>query len=294
MKGVEEVLFNPYRYFIVPSEGQYHISHYEGKYDIDKKEMLVNDVFSKMEIQRKEKVQHSGNTYLIYFISKYDERYLLLKLGREKEREIYQEGDVDINDTTIQDYPYVYILMDKKKQIFLIQHLATVFQGTHICANILRTFLNTYATQHKYEIKINPMLIKDNFWKSISTMDSVNVVDFNLESPNLFEGWISTNSFLKEIQKRYNNTSSQFKFKNTKSSLTLKKDNKELKDAVEYISNGGGKWTLNGTKGENSIRAESEQHLQKITTNEDVQEMFRKKDKKAIIMFSEIVDIIKE
>ncbi|MBF4693972.1 hypothetical protein [Fusibacter ferrireducens] len=288
------MLFNPYRYFIVPCNDQISIDYISGKYPIEKKEQLVIDYFSNLKIEIKEKIIYHNKSYWIYSIDAFDDRYQLLKICKEKEIELHEPKERDIEESNVPDFPYVNVLLDTKKQIFLIEHNYLIFEYTGICANIISLFLNEKARFYSYEVTLNPMLVEDDFWASVETFEKINELSMSLNSPNLFEGWLSTNDFLKAIKKKYNNTFSNISLKNKTESLCIEDKNKELKDAIKYIANGGGRWKMIGIKDQERFTFESEKHIQKIIGDDDIQEAFKNKDKKAIQVFGKIVDIIKE
>jgi len=288
------MLYNPYRYFIIPSDNQYHINHIDGKYSIKNKKQLIKDVFNKLAEIKKYRLTYKSKSYLIYYISEFKERYLLLKIGREKNREIHREAEEDIDDVQILDYPYVYIIVDQEKQILLIEHSTQVFKSTEICTRIIQHFFQKFASEYFYEIIMNPMLIEDKFWEAINTFDSLSELEIKLESPNLFEGIKITTEFLNKIKEKYNNTETKIKLKNTQNSLTISRDNEELESAIKYIRNGGGEWTITGKIDSKKDIAKSIEHLQLITCEDDIQLAFENNSSVISTIFSKVKDDFNE
>ncbi|MGV8155185.1 MAG: hypothetical protein ACLKAO_12940 [Alkaliphilus sp.] len=224
------MLFNAFRYFIVPTSTQIHIQHLQSskEYPISNKEQLIKDILTKLKTEIKLTIEHKKKKYLFYHIAQRRERYLLLKLAKEKERELHVEGAFDIENETMQDYPYVYIMLDTTKQIILMQHMKSIFNSTSMGTDIFSYFLNQRTSEYDYEVSINPMLLRDSFWLSIDGLDSIHEVEFTLEAPNLFDGFLNIDDFLKRVKEKYNNTRTTTKLVNNTESLILAKDNIEL------------------------------------------------------------------
>lgn len=288
-------IFNPYRYFIIPSSDQYHIDHYMSEYPLDKKALVISDLFLSDNIGKKHKVTYYNHNFLIYIIKTLKSRYVLLKLAKEKQRELHQEGEFDIEEKVTDDYPYIYIIIDLNNQVILIEHLTTVFNSSFTSQNIIKTFLLEHAAKYHYEIKSHPMLISDSFWESVQKAEAIHELQIKLESPNLFDGMIDINTTLKKIKKKYNNTETNIKLVNNSESLLLQKENEELKSAINYVANGGGDWVMSIQENNHNYDVKSEEHIQIIVMDSDPAENFNDDDSSIIVnLFKEVKDVIND
>lgn len=283
------ILTNPFRYFIVPTNDQMHIGHTIGPYGLNNKHEIVIDFLNDMKTKNKVEVGYRNNKYLLYLISSNSDRFYLLKLAKKKLIDLHIAGDEDVEDMSTPDYPYVYVLIDIKYQLALIEYKSTVFSNTLGTSRILSDILSDFSRKYHFDISLNPMLINDHFWKAIQSSEKIIEAEFTLESPNLFDGIIDIEKHLKGIKDKYNNVKSVFKLCNETGSLKLENTNEELTSTLDYIGNGGGQWKLKVIEGGKSETKESSDHVQKILL-EDVIEDEMNSDSGKIESYIELVE----
>lgn len=264
------ILANPFRYFIVPTNDQMHIGHTIGPYGLNNKHEIVIDFLKDLKIRNKVEIEYRHNEYLLYLISSNSDRFYLLKLAKKKIIDLHIAGDEDVEDLRTPDYPYVYVLIDIKYQLALVEYKSNVFANTLGTSRILSAFLCDFSRKHHFDISLNPMLINDHFWKAIQSSDQIIEAEFSLESPNLFDGIIDIEKHLKGIKDKYNNVKSVFKLCNESGSLKLENSNAELTSTLDYIGNGGGHWKLKVIEGGKSDIKESSDHVQKILLEDNI------------------------
>lgn len=270
-------LFNPYRYFIMLEENnETFFSQSQGPYPYIHKERIIYDFFNKIKSSGYPfEFSFCDKTYHIVHRGQFG-KYNLIKLSISTLKTVHKLLTDDIKSDSIDDNPYVFVIIDTSNQILLIQHDPDVFRQTKTAAKALCEAMNNFTHEYMYEIAVNPMLTREDFWNIVDNNDIVTSVEFELESPNLFEGIIEVSELLKKLRQLYNNTKTKIKLYNRNKSLTLKKDNKELESTIDYASAGGGKWIMTYINQLGKKKAaSSDANIQKIVVEEDVEELFR-------------------
>ncbi len=287
------ILANPFRYFIVPTNDQMHIGHTIGTYGLSNKHEIVIDFLNELEEKNKVEVDYRNNEYLLYLISSNSDRFYLLKLAKKKLIDLHIAGDEDVEDMRTPDYPYVYVLIDTKYQLALIEYKSTVFSNTLGTSRILSAILSNFSREHHFDITLNPMLINDHFWKAIRSSEKIIEAEFALESPNLFDGVIDIEKHLKDIKDKYNNVKSVFKLCNESGSLRLEDTNEELNSTLDYIGNGGGQWKLKVIEGGKPETKESSDHVQKILFEDIIEDEMISDSEKIESYIDQVEDVMK-
>lgn len=289
--------FNPFRYFIVPTSDQGHLDYYMGRYTIDNKSDIVKDYLIGNFEKKKTHFTYRNSEYLLCYNKNYNNRFLVLKFGKRRVRETYEEGEFDIEDKELKEYPYIYMLVDLQKQILLVEHLSKIFDTTHIPAKAFVTYLSIETNKYKYKVNVNPMLIESSFWQAVRVSECVKELQMKLESPNLFDGVIDINEFLGKQKNIYNNTNMEIKLKNKEEQLKIEESNQELKSAVEYIENGGGSWKMQVVSEGMNKSISSIENKQIIRVDDEIEEYLlnEESDEEEIRrIFDSVYDILKD
>lgn len=285
-------IFNPYRYFIIPNEKQITIeSHLKG-YLIEDKAQMIKDFFKELKTVRKRKIGYKNREYLLYYIEHIQDRYVILKIAREKENRIHDPGEFDIKESSRLDYPYSIVLVDLVTQKILIEHNSEAFSNTKSVANRLVQFFNEFSNRYNYEVKLNDMLTEEQFWNSVSKYESISGLHIVLESPNLFDGLFDVEELLRKLKNEYNNTETEMKLKNENGGIVINEKNDDLKSMIDYASQGGGRWSLLGWIKGKKKSIHSHQNQQHIVSEPPVNELIENKEEKIIYLFDRVKDVM--
>ena len=182
---------------------------------------------------------------VLYYIREIYSKTYLLKLGKQKNRTKYFPDKMDICEIEEKDnYPYVNIIfnVDSKEQIFLIEKNTSIFRDVDESVNKLKKIIESIIKDEGYILKVEPITFKNNFWKCIDESQGIGEIEFKLNSPNLFGASFKTNKFLEMLKALYNNDTFSFKLSNQNENLKI--DRKDIEDTVNYISEGGGSWSI--------------------------------------------------
>lgn len=290
----EPFLFNAYRYLIKISDDKYNMSHYVDPYPTHKKEKLLHDFLINLKKGIKHEFVHYNNKYLVYYRNDINENFYLLKLAKKREVDLYVEGEMDLEEISANNFPPIYIVIDKNKQIILIQHESQVFKSSSSAANALRTCFNDYAKEYHYEVTVDSINKKDSFWKIITNYSNIKKVDFKFHSPNFFDGLIEFNKIAKMLKEKYNNTMTNIIFKNDNDKLTLDKSQEELIEMLEYINEGGGSWSATVIENDKKVTKKSEEYAKKVFFEGDLNKYFENDDNVIYEKFNEVDDVSKD
>lgn len=265
--GNHMALFNPYRGFIIHN-GQITVEeiletgYYENKNPL-------RDVIKRLKGESNFPYKYNEESEVIlYFYKEISEDIVILQFARKKDLKIRRPKEKGIEEGEEKDFPYVYIIVDLKTQVFLFEHDRSAFYATSASKNSFQKLINIYLREYNYTIEFEKILDKGEFWYHIKKMDRINYVKLSLNSPNLFGGMFETNDFLKMLKDIYNNKKVELALINEDS--TLENINEEdLDDAIRYIENGGGNWSIKGVTNQNDvIKKNSKEHIRKIVIDE--------------------------
>lgn len=229
--------FYAYRYFLIE---QKQVSLFENP----KREEVMQKVIK--ELQNRHLWMEDKKCVLYYIKEIYSNTYLL-KLGKQKNTTKYFPDKEDIYEIEEKDnYPYVNIIfnIDSKEQIFLIEKNTSIFREVQESVNKLKKIIECIIKNEGYTLKIQPITFNNNFWKCIDESQGIGEIEIKLNSPNLFGASFKTNKFLEMLKSIYNNDTFSFKLSNQDEKLHVNR--KDIGDAVDYISEGGGSWSIKG------------------------------------------------
>lgn len=232
--------FAAFRFFIVPSE---QISFFDTI--AEKRQVAVNDFFNNLEREKKISYEINGRKHIFVFNRKIGPNIYICKFSREISKTLYKEGESDIENIIEPDLPFIYLIIDIKRQILLIEIKTSVFQILGTAKKSIKKCFEKAFNIFGFEVLIEEITDEGTFWTFVDASLGVYEVTLKLNSPNLFGGHIDTNEILKEVNQQYNNTDATIKLANEKPKLkSINKENHLLANAIKYISGGAGEWGL--------------------------------------------------
>lgn len=183
---------------------------------------------------------------------------------------MFVESESDIENIAEVDYPFIYVIIDTRRQIVLFELKTSVFSSLNVAKEKLKTCFENIFTLYGFEVLFEEIADSSTFWTFVNDSHGIYEVSMTLNSPNLFGGFNDTNDMLKDISKTYNNNQTMIKLSAKEANLTnIDQNNKALKDAVEYTSGGGGEWTLTVSSKENTRKTYKSKHnIRKVTVRQ--------------------------
>ncbi|WKV09404.1 hypothetical protein Q2T46_02800 [Thermoanaerobacterium sp. CMT5567-10] len=229
---------------------------------------IIYNFFNELENTKKhEKITNRGKC-ILFLTKKYRDNLYLCKLASERVREKFEPTEDDIKSSLEANYPYIYVVFDLKRQLILVQHKSSVFREVKTAVDKIKGIFIPIAKDSGYNFTIDPVSFESSFWDYVRNVQKIYEVVLSLKAPNLFGGIFSTNSFLKEIKKRYNSTETEIKYKNEDGNLNIERE--EFEDPIRYASAGGGQWRIKIQSGKTFKRVtiKSNDNIKKIEISE--------------------------
>lgn len=226
--------FSAYRLSIIKTDDLFNIA-------TPKEEYFHN--FLKSIIGDKKKVfVVSGKKYIFYYISELLDGVYCFELAKEEIQNIPFEGETKVEEQSITKTPFVYVIIDQKKQLVLIQMKTTVFPDINVSRGKIEHIFTDGLQEHQITTYLNPVGDNKDFWREVEESDSITELDICLTAPNMFKGRIKAEEFVEGIKQDYNITQVDMKFKNREGKLKLLKEN--VGDFINLVTSGGGEFKL--------------------------------------------------
>jgi hypothetical protein len=230
--------FFAYRYLVTPIGEQTSIIHELNK----SKEELMIDIVKRLSVNTKTEWTRVNKRYLFYGFQNQDDVYII-KFARETNEKLYIEGDNDIEIQGIKEAKYVYVIIDTKHQIILLERNVSVFQSINNSVNILAEFFRTIMREYDYVVNIYPLVSKKKFWNYVKSADEIFELTLVMNAPNMpFFGHQDTRDILQIIKETTNNEEFDMSFKNKEGKLKVVQES--LGSWIDYIREVGGKYLL--------------------------------------------------
>lgn len=259
--------FHVYRYFLICNAQ---------KTLFEKNKEEIEEYFFKI-FKDNDKVKHryNGKEYILYPIIDKDD-LIVCKLSKEKNVTIHREGERDINTDKEIDYPYIFVVINIKRHMIIIQKNTSIFEDTLTSKNRLVDIINTFLIKYNYSIKIEAIVDREEFWAAIDKADKVYSLNLRLNAPNFFGARVEANEFMKKQREEYNLTTLEINMCNEEGNLNINQDN--LDNFVEYAAEGGGAYKLEFNDGDTRRTINSNNKSKKILlpqelTKEDYDEV---------------------
>ena len=230
--------FFAFRYLVTPINNQVSVFH-----EINKsKEELMQEIIYSLNENTKTEWLKGNKRYLIYGFQKKND-FFILKYARESNEKIYIEGESDIEIKGIKEAKYVFLIIDVKHQVILIERNTSVFNSVRSAINILSDYFRERMREFDYVVNIYPLVSKKSFWNYIDEADEVFELSLLLNAPNMpFLGDPDTRSVLQKIKDTTNNEEFEIGLRNKEG--TLKVVQETLGSWINYIREVGGKYMI--------------------------------------------------
>lgn len=230
--------FFAYRYLVTPTSEQITIFQELNK----SKEELMTDIISNLALNTKSEWTKGIKRFLFYGFQHKDDIYII-KFARETNENIYIEGDDDIEIRGIKEAKYVYLIVDTKHQIVLIEKNVSVFQHIESSVNILADYFRSQMRNFDYVVNIYPLVSKKKFWNYVDSAEEIYELSLEMNAPNMaLFGNSDTRNVLQQIKETTNNEVFDISFKNKEGQLKVLRE--ALGGYIDYVREVGGKYLL--------------------------------------------------
>jgi hypothetical protein len=230
--------FFAFRYLVTPIDNQVSVFHELNK----SKEELMIDLVSSLNVNTKTEWLKGNKRYLIYGFQKKND-FFILKFARESHEKIYLEGEDDIEVQGIKEAKFVFLIIDVKHQVILIERNSSVFSSVRSAINILSDFFREKMKEYDYVVNVYPLVSKRSFWKYVDEADEIFELSLLLNAPNMpFLGDSDTRSVLQKIKDTTNNEEFEIGLRNKEGSLKVVQ--KTLGTWINYIREVGGRYII--------------------------------------------------
>lgn len=230
--------FFAFRYLVTPVNNQVSVYHELNK----SKEELMKEIVYSLNVNTKTEWLKGNKRYLIYGFQKKND-FFILKYARESNEKIYVEGESDIEIKGIKETKFVYLIIDVKHQVILIERNTTVFSSVRSAINILSDYFREKMREYDYVVNIYPLVSKKSFWNYIEEADEIYELNLLLNAPNMpFLGDSDTRSVLQKIKDTTNNEEFEIGLRNKEGNLQVIQET--LGTWINYIREVGGKYII--------------------------------------------------
>lgn len=242
--------FFAFRYLVTPISSQISITQQLNK----KKEILISEIIENLSNSRKTEWTNGNKRYLFYG-SQSKGNVHIIKFAKETNEKLYIEGDDDIEIQGIKEAKYVYLIIDTKNQIILIERNVSIFSSINSSIKVLAGYFREKMKEFDYVVNIYPLATKRKFWNYVESADEIFELSLVMNAPNMaFFGHEDTREVLLQIKEATNNEEFDLSFKNKEGNLKIAKNT--IGKWVDYVREVGGKYLLKfAVNGEKETRS---------------------------------------
>lgn len=229
---------------------------------IEPKETTFQKVIDDLREKNKDTFIARNSKFILFFYKELMPNVYALELAREETFKIPIEGETKIEEIPVVNTPFVYVIVDTKRQIILMQEKTSVFQDVEVSVARLKLYFENKLIPNFITPAIQPITDNTQFWDEIKGAD-ITEFDITLEAPNLFKGRQKAEDLVEEIHEEFNITEVEIKLRNKLGKLKLLYEN--AKNFVSLAASGAGKYVLRGFKNGKELIIKSYQYIKKKT-----------------------------
>lgn len=232
--------YGSYRYFLVPYD-TIQMSLLDNK--LPNRKVLIENILINTETSIKIQDNNYDGKYKLYLLNKINNDNYLLQLGKHSSIKQSQDTGNGFEESNIDNYPYIHIIINTKEQIVLFEKKTKAFKDYSTAAKAFSLYMTERIDNLGYEFKFEEISLPSHFWNIVDNATELNSITLTLYSPNLFDGETPAEDAARDLESATNSTENILTFRNKHGKLSLIKD--KLKTFIEYISGGGGSWSIN-------------------------------------------------
>lgn len=258
------------RYFL-DKDAQMHIDDYLAP---KTKEDIFMELLTQLKVEKYLPGYIGSQQFRVYFSKSFSDTRLLLKFAKRKDIVINNATESDINKINRDDYPFSYIIVDTKSQLFLIQKNSELSSDVTVIVHSVEKIFSSFLTDKNIFLRLTPITESSSFWEAVDkNIGKISSVEFEFLSPNYLGQSYKIDQLMKELKAETNVDSMKMIMKNEKGNLTILDKYPFFKDALQYISNGGGKWKMGFFGGGKATSEEKpvEQYIDSSVTQDNTE-----------------------
>lgn len=173
-------------------------------------------------------------------------------IGLYARRETAHLYDQDFRRHDEPSYPPRLWIWDHDEQTILVQIDKRIFADAEAAARAFETLLSPLLAKEQIEARIYPKVSEQGFWNVTREFSAIQEVTFEYATPNLFgKTKAEMTEFLRMIRNTTNATVLTTKLTNTDGHLHPKPEG-AISRALDWIKDGGGRWSVKGRVQPNS------------------------------------------
>lgn len=179
------------------------------------------------------------------------------RIGKQTSAKLSSSPETGFQEREEENWPgsHIFINLDDEKstgnteqfgQVIAVQSNRRAISNMGNCLRTLADKINREIADTGLYISINPILQKSRgFWNVVNEHSGkIRKVILIYTPPNLFDLQNKLEEDLKDVNKRYNTTSTQIVLKNDRGDLKLQKDDRLLNESARYIGEGAGRFRV--------------------------------------------------
>ncbi len=213
---------------------------------IDKNTLLSEALLS---FKKKPLEYSAGQSKLAFVVIRKVDNYIIARLGRRASLKRNLPPEKAFEETREENWPRCTLIFNlnadpEKGQKILFEFKSYIFPSPSYELRKLAEIISGYLLPNGYVMSINPVTIKQEFWRTIANYKSmIEKVTFSFNAPNLFNLNNSLENELREVQKAYSATKATIELENPDGKLNVP-ENDLTKQGVDYITKGGGEYKI--------------------------------------------------
>lgn len=173
-------------------------------------------------------------------------------IGFYTRREIARVYDENFTRHDEPSFPPRRWVWDHAEQTLLVQVDKRVFFDAESAARAFQLLIAPFLAKSQLEVRIYPKVAEESFWMSANEFSAINEVTFEFVTPNMFgDTKAAMTDYLKSVRVATNATVVATTLANEEGNLHPKK-NGFLTNCLDWIKDGGGKWSIKGRLAPNS------------------------------------------
>lgn len=243
-------MFQTFRYLVLESK-QLSLLKNEPK----PKEVVFKEIIDELITKKKEELKTDKKLFLFYGNKKLNEYIYLLQFSTRKLIDHHYAGQSGIYRQKEENYPFVWIILDRRRQIILVEEKKSVISVKRT-VEIVGKFLINQLEEYDLSIAITPKTKESDFWQEVQDMEKISFLEMTIPAPNYFKGRHEVEEFVNEQYQDTDFSTMKITYKSVIGKLKVFKE--VLGHFITYISDGGGSYILKGIrKGDSKGKAET-------------------------------------
>ncbi len=235
---------------------------------------------SKKELMRKllEKTYYFDyrGSKLAYTYERSEGDYIFAKIGKKSSIVKHASPEKNFKKEKEEDWPNCMVFINigenpENGQMIAFEYKRSIFQQPLKQLQEFINKINNKLLQHGLVATINPVTKEYDFWKIVEQNEgNIEELDLFFAAPNLLNIINTLNEDLKNLQEEFGITNTGVSLVNKNANLKIPKNNRLIKEGVEYITKGGGEFKFKIKGGIRSKIISSEQKIKSIELDLDV------------------------